>query len=563
MRVLLAASLAAAVCLSIGAAAGADLTAASMVDTVTVYPSGAEVARSATVKLDRGDAAIVFPDLPATAVPSSIRVEGQASGRLEIASVDSRRVFVPRADEATLATERKRLEEAIEKLKDERAALQARIDGAEAQKRLIANLAQLPIHPAPPAQGAPAPPAWSDLFELIGTRFGDAQKVVLETRIRMRESDRQIKDLEGKLAQLAPAPSERTEVKVFVTAAAALEANFVVRYAVPGASWTPFYDARLATGTKANPPKLQLVRRAAIRQRSGESWAGVALTLSTARPSAGTTAPPLEPITVDFESEAAARPEPIADATLQRQRAAPAASARFAQGSEATRSGEEAPIPLEARQAGVEAQAFQALYAIPGRVSVPATGEAKRVEIDALELDPALSARTVPKRDAKAYLYIKFTTPRGTPVLPGAVALFRDTVFVGNGQLPLLAAGEEHELGFGVLDSVRVRHAVLEEKRSETGLISTTKSDTRSYRISVKNLHERALAVTVLDQIPVSQNADIKIELLGRSAPTKRDVDDKRGLLAWDLKLEPDEEKTVEFGWRVSWPAGKNVHWSH
>src|SRR5262249_28483056 len=194
---------------------------------------------------------------------------------------------------------------------------------------------------------------------------------------------------------------------------------------------------------------------------------------------------------------------------------------------------------------------------------VPTTGEARRVDIDTLELDPALSARTVPKRDAKAYLYVKLTTPRGTPILPGAVALFRDEVFVGNGQLPLLAAGEEHELGFGVIDSLRVRYAVVEEKRSESGLISTTKADTRNYRISVRNLHERALAVTVFDQIPASQNADIKVELLGRNAPTKQDVDDKRGVLAWELKLEPDEEKAIDFGWRVSWPAGKNVHWGN
>ena len=37
-------------------------------------------------------------------------------------------------------------------------------------------------------------------------------------------ADRQIKDLEGKLASLAPAQEERTEVKVFVNAGAPLEA---------------------------------------------------------------------------------------------------------------------------------------------------------------------------------------------------------------------------------------------------------------------------------------------------------------------------------------------------
>ena len=106
---------------------------------------------------------------------------------------------------------------------------------------------------------------------------------------------------------------------------------------------------------------------------------------------------------------------------------------------------------------------------------------------------------------------------------------------------------------------MRVRHAIAEEKRGETGIITTSKTDMRNYRITVKNLHERAIPVTVLDQIPVSQNADIKVELTGKTAPTKRDVDDKRGVLAWDMKLEPDEERVIEFGYRVTWPAAKKV----
>ena len=66
----------------------------------------------------------------------------------------------------------------------------------------------------------------------------------------------------------------------------------------------PFYDARLATGTKAQAPKLQLVRRASIQQRSGENWDNVALALSTARPGAGTAAPSSPPMTVDYEPDA-------------------------------------------------------------------------------------------------------------------------------------------------------------------------------------------------------------------------------------------------------------------
>jgi uncharacterized protein (TIGR02231 family) len=216
-------------------------------------------------------------------------------------------------------------------------------------------------------------------------------------------------------------------------------------------------------------------------------------------------------------------------------------------------------VAADEARAKVEVQAFQAVYGIAGRVTVPETGETKRVQIDTMDLDPALAVRAVPKRDEKAYLYAKITVARGTPLLPGSVSLFRDATFVGNGRFPLLAPGEQHELGFGVDDAVRVRYAIAEEKRGETGIITSSKTDTRSYRITAKNLHPRPIQLTVLDQIPVSQNADIKVELTGKTAPSRRDVDDKRGVLAWDATLTPDEERVIEFGYRATWPAAKNV----
>lgn len=550
-----------ALCLLPAIAAGAhaaEIKGASRLDAVTVYPSGAEVTRIGKVKLERGEHTLLFADLPANAVSSSIRVEGKANGRLEIGSVDTRSVSVPRADDAVVATERRRVEDAIEKFKDEKAALQTSVVAAETQKRLIDNLAQLPTRPAP-ANGAASPqPDWGQLFALIGERAAQAQKTILDTQVKMRDVDRQIRDLEGKLASLAPTQQMRTEVKVFVNAEGPLEADIVIRYQVRSASWTPFYDARLTTGTKSQAPKLALVRRASIQQRTGETWDNVALSLSTARPAAGTAAPLLSAMIVDYESDAPPPPPRPAPASSGLRNAVPQATRGLTDDERTDRIVAEV-VAAEESRARVEVQAFQAIYAIAGRVTVPDTGETKRVQIDDMELDPALTVRAVPKRDQKAYLYARITVGRGTPLLPGQVSLFRDTTFVGNGRLPLLAPGEEHELGFGIDDAIRVRYAIAEEKRGETGIITSSKTDSRSYRIILKNLHERAIPLTVLDQIPVSQNADIKVELTGKTAPARRDVDDKRGVLAWDMTLAPDEERVIEFGYRTTWPAAKKV----
>ena len=212
--------------------------------------------------------------------------------------------------------------------------------------------------------------------------------------------------------------------------------------------------------------------------------------------------------------------------------------------------------------AAVVAAPFQAVYNVPGRLTVPNTGEAKRVQLMQEAIEPELAVRTVPKVDAKAYLYAKLVVPKsGSPMLPGAVQLFRDGTFVGAGRLPVLSPGEEHELGFGMDDLVRVKHTISEEKRGETGLISTSRTDSRNYKITIKNLHERAVLLTVLDQLPVSKNQDIKVELTGKTAPTKLNVEDKRGIVSWDGKIEPDQEQVIEFGYRVTWPSAKAIQY--
>jgi uncharacterized protein (TIGR02231 family) len=547
------------------AAAAADVAATSSIQAVTVFPSGAEITRVAKVKLAVGEQRIVFADLPAQAIGSSIRVEGKSAGKFEIGAVDNKRLFVPRTDRAVAESERKKLEDQIEALRDTRALYEGQVQAAETQRTLLNNLAELPKVPPSPQAGGQVAIDWKGILGTIGTGFSDAKRGELEGQLKIRETDRKIKELQGKLAALAPAREERTEVAVFVTAGAAIDADMTVRYQVPSASWTAFYDARLSTGSKTAAPKLDLTRRAAITQTTGEAWTDVALALSTTRPSAGASAPELRTLTVDYMPDAPP-PVPVAAAPVARSMMKAAkpqggiADDERADLAAGTMT-EAVPMMLEAKakNADVVQAPFQAIYGVPGRVTVLPTGETKRVQLMEEPIEPSLLVRTVPKLDAKAYLYAKLVTPKSSAVLPGAVSLFRDGTFVGTGRLPLLAPGEEHELGFGADDSIRVKHAIAEDKRGEKGLISSSKTDTRNYKITVKNLHERAMPVAVFDHLPVSQQQDIKVTLTARPQPTKTDVEDKRGVVSWESKLEPDQEQVIEFGYQVVWPGGKTI----
>ena len=540
----------------------AEVPAPSRIDSVTVYLSGAQVARTARVSLGEGEHTIIFNDLPAEAVPGSIRVDGKATAKLDIQSVDARRLYIPRADQATLQAERKRLEDEIEKLRDERGLAQGQQDAAQTQKTLLSNLAQMPGRPLEgkePAQPVPQTD-WAQVLALIGTGMTQAQRSALEAEVAKRELDRKIEELEKKLSEVAPARVQRTEVKVFVRAADSLDADLTLSYQVRNASWLPLYDARLDTGSKTAAPHLDLTRRAEIKQSTGESWDNVALRLSTTRPTAKAAAPELQTETVDFEREVGPRlgeAPPQAPVKRLSQADKRQQDARDELKAKAFKPGVAANVAPT--NATVAAAPFQAVFVVPGRLTIPATGEAKRVQLRQNNIEPTLTVRTVPKIDPKAYLYVKLILPKGSPLLPGAVSLFRDGAFVGTGKLPVLAPGEEHEIGFGSDDQVRVRHAVLKQTRGETGLISSARTDSRRFRITVKNQHERAVELVVLDQIPVSLNEEIKVDLLGPTKPTKRNVDDKRGILAFESKLDPEQERVIEFGYRVTWPGKRPI----
>ncbi|HUS96211.1 MAG TPA: mucoidy inhibitor MuiA family protein, partial [Hyphomicrobiaceae bacterium] len=475
----------------------AELTVTSRPDAVTVFPRGAEVLRLATVRTQAGAHTIVLPDLPIQAVQGSIRVAGKSSGDLKIGSVDSRRIYVMHNDDTATGSERRRLETDIERLGDELAAIKAVIATKATQQQFVENLAALPTRPQAPPGAPGAPNDWVALFDLIGGRLADVRSAILDKTIQLRGVERRLGDLKKKLALLAPRQVQRTEVRINIAAGQALTAELAVSYQVREASWQPLYDARLQTGSRNVPAKLELTRRAAIRQQTDEAWSDVAIALSTTRPRGRTGVPVLAPLTVDI-----AKPLPPPAPAVAMERYDKAAEQR--KRSHNVRSAKPAGRLMAVRDATetdavVQSSAFQVMFKVPGRISIGNAGDVVKVKISDESLEPALVVRAVPKRDQQAYLYAKIKLPRSAPYLAGPVALFRDQTFVGQGRLPQLAPGETHELGFGADDLVRVKYEVTGEKRGETGLISSSRTDLRQFKIIIKNLHERPIAYGILD----------------------------------------------------------------
>lgn len=535
----------------------AELDARSTVDAVTVFPGGAEVTRVAPLAVAAGEHTLTFEGLPGDLDPATIRVEGDGTGAIEIGSVDARLSHVASTD---MDARRKALEAEIARLEDERAALDQVIADAEYQKGLMQQLATTAFG-KPAKEGEPRSFGAGDLGELldlVGGRLEVFSKRVTDSRRRQRDIDVAIADLHGRMAELAPQDQVRMRVVVHLAALAETTGNLRLRYRVANAGWQPIHDARLTSPDGSAAAKIELVRRAAITQATTESWDNVALTLSTARPVGATAAPELMPQPIDSHEGGTAASSPHrGHAALE----APApASTAIGQMADEAVAAAEPKKDFAQREAAAQIAGFQALYTIPGRVSIDNTGTAKTVRIATSTVEATLAARAVPKLDPNAYLTAGFRLDGETPLLPGVVMLYRDGVFMGQGYLPLLSPGEEARLGFGVDDLIKVKRMEVKRLREEEGIITTANTDTRAYDITVKNLHGFAIPVTVLDQMPYAVIGDIKVETLpGMTPPTVRDFEKKRGILAWSFDLAPQAEKVLKHGFKVTWPRDMNI----
>jgi uncharacterized protein (TIGR02231 family) len=534
-------------------AMAADIEASSQIDAVTVYPDGATVTRLIRLDLPAGDTTLLAHDFPLTLDPSSLRVEGEGGAGLVIGAVDAR----PPAPAP--AANLPQIDRRIEAFRDERTALDGEIASATARRKFAERFAE--TSPAGLGEKGEARPLseWRAAFAAVAEEIATADKVVRDARIKQRDIDRDIAGLE---AQRNTTPPKKLEVRIGLSATGSAPALLRVTYAVRGARWMPVYDARLDTGGKDRKPSLELIRRAEVTQNTGEDWGDVALAVSTVRTAGGGNAPELRPWIVRYPQLQAGLARAVGGANYNQ--AALPAPAALEKDVLAPRGGDEARArKAEEQQAALDAGGFQVVFRIPGRIAVPAGQGSKSFRIALATIAPELMAHAVPALAESAFLQASFKHAEDAPLLPGRASIYRDGVFVGRSPVGLAAKDEIVRLGFGIDDKVQITRTTVRKVAGTAGLIGSSRTDEREFKTTVRNAHEFAIPVAIEDQLPVSENEDIQVEMLPvTTPPTTRDLRDRRGVMEWAFEAKPGETREIKLGWRVRWPKEKAVQFT-
>jgi uncharacterized protein (TIGR02231 family) len=537
-------------------AAAAELQPQAPIEAVIVYPSGAGVSRTANVTLPVGTTDIVLTNLPAEIEPDSIKVEGAGSGDFAIGSVATLNTPADAdADPARVAITR-----TLGALDDERSAIEDRIAALTGRQTFIERM----IEETPEgfakmlAENAGGIEKWSAASLALGGDLEAVAKAKRGLEIDKRKVEEQIAAKQRELDALPPL-RDSIELRVEASAEQQVTASLTITYRVSSARWSPAYDALLDTGEGGGKAALSIVRRAEVVQETGEDWSGVALTLSTMRPTAGTSVPWLDPtlVTLSYGREYDAS----GNGLLMRNElpaAAPAESKALVD-AEARDDGDRAKA-ARVMEAAADFGDFHAEYRVPGTVTLASGTGNRSFRIATLTAAPELDVRAAPQLAPAAYLTARLTAPDRAPFLAGPVSLFRDGAFVGKGSVPFTNAGAKFELGFGEDDLVKVKRVALDRATAEHGILSSRKTDTRKFRIDVENLHSQPMKITILDRVPYAEDETITIARLdGSTKPTAENVDDRRGILAWSDTYAPGEAREILNGYRVTWPADREV----
>ncbi len=530
----------------------------SKIVSATVYTDRATVVRQASVTIPAGAHSVTFSGLPTTIFPDSLRAEGEALASVKFGAVVYKQVMAaevsgPRAKE--LSAELETLNDQKNILNGEKAALDAKKTflttiGTQAALRTNENIAEINLKPE----------QWTSAAQAIFTSINEVMTAIVAVDAKLRDLDRQIEKVQADLYSLGANQYSTYTVTVPLESPTSTQLTLDLSYQVSNASWNPIYDARVDTETA----KLNLIQYGAVRQATGEDWSDVALTLSTAQPQRGTSLPDLTPQWIDLFDPATYRNESFARGSVGATASnyAPVMMAEKAVMMDQVAAAEpELKKKADFATAAITTGGFVSEYKIPGPATITADGTETKVMVGQFATESTLQVHIKPQLSTDAFLVAKAKLKGDSPILAGQVSLFRDGAYVGQSNFPLLRPDEEYALYFGTDDQISVKRKVLKDEKKMASVMLMDNYLERHFITEIQNLHTKPIEIVVKETTPVGRNEKISTDLLD-DLTTKGYEEDSaniKGLLRWQMTLEPKAKADVKLGWKVSWPKDSEL----
>jgi uncharacterized protein (TIGR02231 family) len=526
------------------------LTVSSQVDSVVVYPNYVVVVRTATVSV-AGPGELVFEKLPGAMEDNTVRVN--ASG-IEIGEVQVVKGYMAEPTPEVKALEGKvqLLEDEVKGLDDEAGVLQAKEEFLKSVKLGAPEIISKELQ-----QGKVATESWRGALAFVGDEL---MKVKARQVKLAREKNQRRKLLDaarGEYNDARAAIENRKGLRFQYTAA---PGTYAVRfsYAVRGvASWSPYYEMR----AKPTDGKVEVTYFAKLEQRTGENWDGVKVVLSTAKPAMSGDAPIPEPWYLSLLEERPVAQVAAQKGMVQRQSVA---SERVITSEDFKRLPVTQLSDLVGLQAGVTQQPVSIeetevslQYEIPGRVTLKSGEPAKKLLLHEATFPVEFEFYALPRVLPQTFLVGKMANTTDFIFMGGQASTYVGEEYTGTSSIPMVAPQESAAASFGVDERVKVNRALVRSFKSK-GPGGRTERVQFVYRITGENHHPKPVKLSLIEQVPVSKQSEIKVTVT-KVEPKFLEQNRDLGTLKWKQTLNAGERFTADVEYTVEYPAGRQV----
>ncbi|CZT42088.1 uncharacterized protein RSE6_01927 [Rhynchosporium secalis] len=174
-----------------------------------------------------------------------------------------------------------------------------------------------------------------------------------------------------------------------------------------------------------------------------------------------------------------------------------------------------APQSLTFEEGAWEETGMTTTYDVPGTKTLSPNNSTIKHKIAKIDFKKVVfSHMVIGKLRQVAFLKARLRNNSKITLLKGPLGLTLDGSFLGQAVFPRCSAGESFSLPLGVDPALNIAYHKLTVRRSQTGLFTKEECNVFSRAVIIINTkHNAVVEVTVLDQIPVSEDERLKIEI--------------------------------------------------
>jgi uncharacterized protein (TIGR02231 family) len=194
-------------------------------------------------------------------------------------------------------------------------------------------------------------------------------------------------------------------------------------------------------------------------------------------------------------------------------------------------------------------------YIIAEKVSIN-TGKRETNLLRELEIPAIYEYQSVPKLDPTAFLIAKVYNWSDYNLEEGEIALYNEGNYVGKSYLNPKVSVDTLTLSLGKDFDIIVEREKLKEESGNT-FLGSKKTAKFVYEIKVLNKKDTGIKLVLIDQIPVAQHEDIKVEI--EIGPLKVSNLDQ-GKIIWKLNIPAKGQATKKLEYEISYPKGMRIN---